>query len=322
MTAIDLGGKTALVTGGGQGLGAATAEALAAAGARVVINYFDDPQGVNRERAEQTASAIGPAAARWRPTCGTPPRSRRCSTPSAARFGGLDIVVNNAAILRDRSVKKMSDEEWRQVIDTNLTGVFNVSRLAAERLADGGRIVNLSSISAFEGFFGQANYAAAKAGVAALTRVLARELARRRITVNAVAPGVVLTEMGKSIPEEVRAEMLTVHPPGQVRRAGRDRGGDPLPLQRPRLVRHRPGHPRERGVVGMSAGARRPVCTADEAAALIADGQTVACSGFVGSAHPEALTAAIERRFLRRRRARGTSPSCTRPGRATGRAGA
>jgi 3-oxoacyl-[acyl-carrier protein] reductase len=133
----------------------------------------------------------------------------------AARFGGLDIVVNNAAILRDRSVKKMSPEEWQQVIDTNLTGVFNVSRLAAERLADGGRIVNLSSISAFEGFFGQANYAAAKAGVAAMTRVLARELARRRITVNAVAPGVVLTEMGRSIPEEVRAEMLKSIPLGR-----------------------------------------------------------------------------------------------------------
>ncbi len=86
---------------------------------------------------------------------------------------------------------------------------------AAERLADGGRIVNLSSIAAFEGFFGQANYAAAKAGVAAMTRVLARELARRRITVNAVAPGVVLTEMGKSIPEEVRAEMLKSIPLGR-----------------------------------------------------------------------------------------------------------
>jgi len=133
----------------------------------------------------------------------------------AARFGGIDIVVNNAAILRDRSVKKMSREEWQAVIDTNLTGVFNVSRLAAERLSDGGRIVNLSSISAFEGFFGQANYAAAKAGVAGMTRVLARELARRRITVNAVAPGVVLTEMGRSIPEEVRAEMLKSIPLGR-----------------------------------------------------------------------------------------------------------
>jgi 3-oxoacyl-[acyl-carrier protein] reductase len=124
------------------------------------------------------------------------------------RFGGLDIVVNNAGILRDRTIKKMSPEDWREVIDTNLTGVFHVSKAVAERLRDGGRIVNLASISATVGFFGQGNYAAAKAGVVALTKVLSKELAKRRITVNAVAPGVVLTEMGRSIPEEVQAEML------------------------------------------------------------------------------------------------------------------
>ncbi len=215
MTAIDLSGKTALVTGGGQGLGAATAEALAGAGAHVVVNYFGDAGGVNRERAAKTAAAIGPTAAAMEADVRDPAALTAMFDAIAARFGGIDIVVNNAAILRDRSVKKMSAEEWQSVIDTNLTGVFNVSRLAAERLADGGRIVNLSSIAAFEGFFGQANYAAAKAGVAALTRVLARELARRRITVNAVAPGVVLTEMGRSIPEEVRAQMLTSIPLGR-----------------------------------------------------------------------------------------------------------
>jgi 3-oxoacyl-[acyl-carrier protein] reductase len=215
VTAIDLEGKTALVTGGGQGLGAATAQALAAAGARVAINYFDDPQGMNRQRAEQTAAEIGPSAAAFKADVRDPSAVAAMFDSVAARFGGLDIVVNNAAVLRDRSIRKMSDEEWRQVIDTNLTGVFNVSRLAAERLADGGRIVNMTSIAAFEGFFGQANYASAKAGVAGLTRVLARELARRGITVNAVAPGVVLTEMGKSIPEAVRVEMLKSIPLGR-----------------------------------------------------------------------------------------------------------
>ena len=123
-------------------------------------------------------------------------------------FGAVDVVVNNAGILRDRTVKKMAEDEWQAVIDTNLTGVFHVCQAAAERLADGGRIVNMASISAAIGFFGQANYVAAKSGVVGLTKVLSRELARRGITVNAVAPGVVLTEMGKSIPEEVRAEML------------------------------------------------------------------------------------------------------------------
>ena len=212
---IDLGGKTALVTGGGQGLGAATAEALAAAGARVAINYFSDPQGVNRKRAEQTAAGIGAAAMTVEADVRDPAAVTAMFDAIAERFGTLDIVVNNAAVLRDRSIRKMSQEEWQSVIDTNLTGVFHVSKLAADRLADGGRVVSVTSIAAFEGFFGQANYAAAKAGVAGLTRVLARELARRRITVNAVAPGVVLTEMGKSIPEEARAEMLKAIPLGR-----------------------------------------------------------------------------------------------------------
>jgi len=128
------------------------------------------------------------------------------------RFGRLDVVVNNAAVVRDRTVRKMTDEEWRTVIDTDLTGVFNVCRAASAIMADGGRIVNLASISGVVGLFGQANYAAAKAGVMALTKVLARELASRRINVNAVAPGVVLTEMGKTIPEEVRARMLAEIP--------------------------------------------------------------------------------------------------------------
>ena len=220
MTVIDLSGRTALVTGGGQGLGAATAEALAGAGAGVVINYFNDAEGVNRQRAEQTAAAIGASAAVMEADVRSPSALTAMFNAIAARFGGIDIVVNNAAILRDRSAKKMSQEEWQSVIDTNLTGVFNVSRLAADRLADGGRIVNLTSIAAFEGFFGQANYAAAKAGVAGMTRVLARELARRRITVNAVAPGVVLTEMGRSIPEGARAEMLKSIPLGRFGEPG------------------------------------------------------------------------------------------------------
>jgi 3-oxoacyl-[acyl-carrier protein] reductase len=215
VTAIDLKGKTALVTGGGQGLGAATVQALAHAGAQVVINYFNDPEGINSQRAEQMATETGSPTTAMEADVRDPAALTAMFDSIAARFGGIDIVVNNAGILRDRSLKKMSAEEWRQVIDTNLTGVFNVSKLAVERLADGGRIVNLSSIAAFEGFFGQANYAAAKAGVAGLTRVLAREVARRQITVNAVAPGVVLTEMGKAIPEEVRAQMLQSIPLGR-----------------------------------------------------------------------------------------------------------
>ena len=127
-------------------------------------------------------------------------------------FGSIDIVVNNAGILRDRTVAKMTEAEWRDVIDTNLTGVFHVSKAAAEFLTDGGRIINLASVSAMVGVFGQANYVASKAGVIGLTKVLARELAKRRITVNAFAPGVVLTDMGLSIPESARAQMLSQIP--------------------------------------------------------------------------------------------------------------
>lgn len=128
------------------------------------------------------------------------------------RFGRIDFLVNNAAILRDRSVKNLTDDEWDAVVETNLSAVFKVSQTALPFLQDGGRIVNMASISGVIGFFGQANYSSAKAGVIALTKVLSRELASRRINVNVVAPGVVLTEMGASIPEAAREQMLSQIP--------------------------------------------------------------------------------------------------------------
>jgi 3-oxoacyl-[acyl-carrier protein] reductase len=215
MMTIDLSGKTALITGGGQGLGAATARLLAQAGANVVVNYFADAAGVNRQRAEQTVQQIGPAAAAIEADVRSLPQVTALIEQTVRRFGRLDIVVNNAGIVRDRTLRKLLPEDWQAVIDTNLTGVYNVCKAAVEVLADGGRIVNLASISATVGFFGQTNYAAAKAGVTGITRVLSRELAKRRITVNAVAPGVVLTEMGQSIPEAMRADMLKAIPLGR-----------------------------------------------------------------------------------------------------------
>ncbi len=215
MMAIDFSGKTVLVTGGGRGLGAASAEVLGRAGANVVVNYFADPGGVNRERAEQTARQIGERGVALEADVREGPQVEAMIEEILRRFGRLDIVVNNAGIVRDRTLKKLSAEDWQAVIDTNLTGVYNVCKAAAERLSDGGRIINLSSISAAVGFFGQANYAAAKAGVTGLTKVLSRELAKRRITVNAVAPGVILTEMGQTIPETARAEMLKLIPLGR-----------------------------------------------------------------------------------------------------------
>jgi 3-oxoacyl-[acyl-carrier protein] reductase len=139
---------------------------------------------------------------------------------AAVRFGQPHIVVSNAGVIRDRTIAKMSQEEWQSVIDTNLTGTFNVCREAARRIAEGGRIVTVSSISAAMGFFGQTNYAASKAGVVGLTKSLSRELGKKRVTVNAVAPGVVLTEMGLSIPEAVREEMLRSVPLGRFAEPG------------------------------------------------------------------------------------------------------
>jgi 3-oxoacyl-[acyl-carrier protein] reductase len=215
MVPIDLSDRTAIVTGGGQGLGAAVATVLHRAGAAVAITYWPDPEQRNKAIAETLAAQLGERALAVAGDVRSPEAMSAAVEATVGRFGRLDILVNNAGIVRDRSFKKMSFPEWQQVIDTNLTGVFNACKAAEPRLQEGGRIVNVSSISAALGFFGQANYAAAKAGVTGLTRVLARELARRRITVNAVAPGLVLTEMGLTIPEEERQRMLGNVPLGR-----------------------------------------------------------------------------------------------------------
>jgi 3-oxoacyl-[acyl-carrier protein] reductase len=215
MISIDLSGKTAVVTGAGQGLGAAVAQALHQAGANVIINYFRDPQGINESRAQAVVQQLGQRARAIEADIRNLPSVEAMLAKTIEIFGRLDIVVNNAGIIRDKSIKKMTSEEWQSVIDTNLTGTFNVCRAAVEKISDSGRVVNFASISGVVGFFGQSNYSASKAGVIALTKVLSKEVGKRKITVNAVAPGVVLTEMGKTIPEEVRAEMLKSVPLGR-----------------------------------------------------------------------------------------------------------
>ncbi|MFW6059503.1 MAG: SDR family oxidoreductase [Phycisphaeraceae bacterium] len=213
MIEIDLTDKTAVVTGASQGIGETTARRLHAAGANVVINYFDD--GPNRANAERISAELGDGAVALGADVRDLAQMETMLDRAVEWFGSLDILVNNAGILRDRTLKKMSEQEWQSVIDTNLTGVFHACKAAANRMNDHGRIVSMASIAASVGFFGQTNYAAAKAGVEAMMRVLSRELARRHITCNTVAPGVVLTDMGRSIPEDVREQMLPNIPLGR-----------------------------------------------------------------------------------------------------------
>ena len=215
MRQIDLAGHTAIVTGSSQGIGLAIARTLHAAGANVVINYFEEGQGHNQSLANAVVDELGERAIAAAADVRQPQQLQTMMAAVRDKFGGLNIMVNNAGILRDKSFRKMELEDWQAVIDTNLTGVFNSCKAAVDIMEDQGTIVNIASLSAVMGFFGQANYATAKAGIMTFTKVLSKELARKQIRVNAVAPGVVNTEMGESIPEENRKAMLTQIPLGR-----------------------------------------------------------------------------------------------------------
>ena len=209
-TTIDLSGKVALITGASQGIGAQMARTFHAAGATVVLNHPD--LGTTRADAERLAAelnALRPDSADALAADVADADAVRVMMQAVkARRGGLDFLINNAAILRDRTIAKLSPDDWQAVLDVNLTGVFHCCKFGLEVMRDGGAIVSMGSIAAIQGFFGQANYAAAKAGVQAMMRVLALECARRGIRANAIAPGVIDTAMAATIPESVRAEML------------------------------------------------------------------------------------------------------------------
>jgi 3-oxoacyl-[acyl-carrier protein] reductase len=204
---FDLAGKVALVTGSSRGIGAGIVRALADRGARCVVNFVDDPAGRNRAEAETVASGLNDAIL-LQCDVGDPARVGDMMDQVRQQLGGLDILVNNAGILRDRTLKKITPQDWDDVLRINLSGVFNCTRSAVPLMRPGGRIVNIASVSAFLGVYGQANYAAAKAGVVALTKVTARELAKQGVTVNAVAPGVIDTEMTRALPAEAKARLL------------------------------------------------------------------------------------------------------------------
>src|SRR5262249_21625540 len=177
MVRYDFTNKIALVTGSSRGMGATILEAFAKAGAVCLLHFYADNGGNNRRDADQVAGHLRSTGAKVHLLVADVPSGSHIEAMMKrvrSEFGGLDILVNNAGVIRDRTVKKMSLEEWNTVLDTNLDGVFFCSKHGAEILRENGRIVNIASISGVVGFHGQANYAAAKAGVIALTKVLSK----------------------------------------------------------------------------------------------------------------------------------------------------
>ena len=199
----SLDGQTALVTGGGRGIGRAIAIALSEAGAEVVVNYANSAAAAE-EVVAQIAAAGGKAYA-LKANVSVEAEVDGLIKSVLERSGRLDVLVNNAGITRDGLLMRMKTEDWQAVIDLNLSGVFLCSRAVARPMLKqkSGRIINITSVVGLMGNAGQANYAAAKAGVIGLTKSTAKELASRGITVNAVAPGFIATDMTKDLDAEL-----------------------------------------------------------------------------------------------------------------------
>lgn len=213
--ARDLAGQVAFVTGGATGIGLAIARRLAAAGATVAI--FNR----NQERAEAAVAGItaaGGAAHAFAADIASTESVDTAFAAALARLGRVDALVNNAGLTRDGLFMRMTDEQWSQVIDTNLGGAFRCCRAVARGMmkARYGRIVNVSSVVGLMGNAGQVNYSASKAGLLGMTKSLARELASRNITVNAVCPGFIETDMTAVLPEAARAELMAKIPLGRL----------------------------------------------------------------------------------------------------------
>lgn len=198
--------RIVVVTGASRGIGAATAAAFARLGDTVFANHPDLDADHHRQGIETWRDEQGIAAERVIPIAADVASSERVNDlfeTVEQHSGRLDVLVNNAGINRDRTVAKMTDEQWHAVLNVNLSGSFFCCRSAVSRLVDSGRIISISSLAAHTGNFGVANYSASKAGVLALTKTLALELAPRQITVNAICPGFIDTDMTRGMPEHV-----------------------------------------------------------------------------------------------------------------------
>jgi 3-oxoacyl-[acyl-carrier protein] reductase len=212
---FDFTGKVVLVTGSSRGIGAEMIKAFGTRGAKCVVNYFTDPQGQNKADADAVAKELKePLLIDCDVT--KPEQVEAMMKQIQDRHGGLDVLVNNSGIIRDRTIKKMSIGEFESIVRVNLTGTFNVIQKAMPILRNGGRVINMSSVSGQMGLFGQANYSSSKAAIIALTKVSARELARQSITVNAIAPGFIDVGMSKGMPDEVTENFKKQIPLGRL----------------------------------------------------------------------------------------------------------
>ncbi|MBM7644324.1 3-oxoacyl-[acyl-carrier protein] reductase [Scopulibacillus daqui] len=211
-----LEGKTALVTGASRGIGRAVALELARLGANVAVNYAGSVEAANEVVKE--IQDLGRESACYQCDISDPDAVQDMIKSVVSTFGRLDILINNAGITKDNLLMRMKEEEWDAVINTNLKGIFNTTKAVSRQMMKqrSGRIINMASVVGVTGNAGQANYVAAKAGVIGLTKTAARELASRNITVNAVAPGFISTDMTEVLPEDVKGQMLSQIPLGRM----------------------------------------------------------------------------------------------------------
>ncbi len=214
----NLSDRVAIVTGASQGIGRAIAEELARRGATVVVNYY--PSASDEAKAGEAVKAIegeGGTATAIVADVRKYEQVEEMVKQTIDTYGKIDILVNNAGITRDMIIMKMSEENWDAVLDTNLKGAFNCSKAVVRGMIRKryGRIVNMSSVSGIAGNAGQTNYSASKAGLIGFTKALAREVAARNVTVNAVAPGFVLTDLTRDLPDELKDAAVEQTPLGR-----------------------------------------------------------------------------------------------------------
>ncbi|MEM6395033.1 MAG: 3-oxoacyl-ACP reductase FabG [Bacteroidota bacterium] len=209
--------KVAIITGGARGIGKAIAACFLGEGAKLAIWDINEESG---QKAITDLSSGGHADHLLFQKVDTTDLEAVTAAAAATQdhFGRIDILINNAGITRDASLKKMTADQWQQVIDVNLTGVFNCTKAVFPHLveAGGGRIINAASVVAHTGNFGQTNYVAAKAGLIGMTKTWARELGRKKITVNAIAPGFIKTEMIETVPDAVIEHLVGRTPLGRL----------------------------------------------------------------------------------------------------------